>query len=169
MGHRRKLIIEIEHALNQTENRPGLCIYYANTVANLLHRHGLHVVIQAGSLQWPRIRRAEDDGVTNSHFAYMWSPHTTASLRSMSIGNLPEMHVWVGLIESQELVDFSTRHFKEAAQKLGMTWTADSPPPYVWCPANQLPDWVRYTPNREATLFACHILEKLFHPRYLRP
>ena len=54
--------------------RPGLCLYYAHHTAAVLCQHGLSAVIQAGSLQWPRVRRGEDDGQIDTHFAYMWTP-----------------------------------------------------------------------------------------------
>ena len=168
MGKRAKIVSEIERHLARLEDRPGLCLYYAHHVAAVLWRHGYRAVIQAGSLQWPRVRRDEDDGVMNTHFAYEWTPQTPASAMSIALGNLPEMHVWVGLVEQQEIVDFTTRHLKASAIALGMTWTAADPPAYLWCPANQTPDWVVYRPNRDASLYACNLLKRLFNPNYLR-
>ena len=169
MGKRKKMIAEIERSLAQLDDRPGLCLHVAHRVAQVLWRHKLPVVLQAGSLQWPRIRLPEeDDGEINTHFSYMFSPHTLASRLSMAAGNLPELHCWVGLVDTQEIVDFSTRHLAGAALKLEMFWTAPAPPRFLWCGANQLPDQVRYEPNREATLYACSVLKKLFDPPYLR-
>ena len=34
------------------------------------------------------------------------------SAMSVAMGNLPEMHVWVGIVDQQEIVDFTTRHLK---------------------------------------------------------
>ena len=87
---------------------------------------------------------------------------------SVALGNLPEMHVWVGIVDRQELVDFTTRHLKAVAGALGMAWTATDPPSYLWCPANQTPDWVVYRPNREASIYAGLLLKRLFDPVYLR-
>jgi hypothetical protein len=126
------------------------------------------VVIQAGSLQWPRVLRSEDDGVMNTHFAYQWTPGAYDSAVSVAMGNLPEMHVWVGLLDSQEIVDFTTRHLTLAAARRGMAWTAPRPPSYLWCPANGLPDWVVYRPNRDASIYACTLLKRLFDPVYLQ-
>ena len=74
MGKRGKIIAEIERQINRLDNRPGLCLFYAHHTAAVLWRHGQRAVIQAGSLQWPRVRREEDDGVINTHFAYEWTP-----------------------------------------------------------------------------------------------
>ncbi len=167
MGKRAKIINEIERRIAKLADRPGQCLYYAHHTAATLWKHGFEAVIQAGSLQWPRIRPEEDDGQVNSHFAYMWTPHDPASALAAALGNLPEIHVWVGILDRQELVDFSTRHLKTAATARGMTWTAADPPRYLWSPGDQLPNWVVYEPNREATLYACKILQELFNSVYL--
>lgn len=152
---------------DQTEDTPGQCLYFAHAVATVLHLLGLRPVIQAGSMQWPRMRREEDDGVTNTHFAYMWQPDHPESIMARAVGALPEIHVWVGLVETQELIDFSTRHFRRHAEACGVKWTAEDPPAFLWAPAASLPDWVLYTPDRDATLYAASVLGKLFHPKYL--
>jgi hypothetical protein len=168
MGKRAKIIAEIEKALSRLDDRPGLCLYYAHHTARILWQHRLRVVIQAGSLQWPRVARAEDDGVIDTHFSYMWTPHAPESALSVALGQLPEMHVWVGILDRQELVDFSTRHLTAAALERGLAWSAAAPPSYLWCPANETPDWVVYSPNQDATIYACGILRRLFNPSYLR-
>ena len=168
MGKRAKVIAEIERQVSKLDNRPGLCLYYAHHTLSILWRHGFQAVVQAGSLQWPRIRKEEDDGVVNTHFAYEWSPQTPESAMSVALGNLPEMHVWVGIVDQQELVDFTTRHLKTAAAALDMAWTATDPPAYLWCSANQTPDRVVYRPNRDASIYACVLLKRLFAPAYLK-
>ena len=168
MGKRGKIIAEIERHVVRLEDRPGLCLYYAHATAAVLWQRGHEAVIQAGSLQWPRVKRSEDDGVIDTHFAYEWTPGAWDSRLSMALGNLPEMHVWVGLVDHQEIVDFTTRHLRASASQRGMVWTATVPPPYLWCRADQLPDWVVYQPNREATIYACMILKRLFDPIYLK-
>jgi hypothetical protein len=71
------------------------------------------------------------------------------------------MHCWVGLLKEQEIVDFSVRHLKMAATASGVNWTAPNPPLYLWCSVNDIPDDVRYIPNREASIYASIILERL--------
>jgi hypothetical protein len=168
MGKRGKIIAEIERDVGRLENWPGLCLFSAHHTASVLWRHRYKAVIQAGSLQWPRIRREEDDGVINTHFAYEWTPGAYESALSVALGNLPEIHVWVGLLDSQEIVDFTTRHLKAAAAEQGMAWSAADPPAYLWCPAAAPPDWVVYRPNRDASVYACTILKRLFDPVYLQ-
>jgi hypothetical protein len=146
----------------------GKCLYITHTVATALHKHRLRPVIQSGSMQWPIMAREDDDGTVNTHFAYMWNPGDIASIISMAHGALPEMHVWCGLTQPQTIIDFSTRNLREHAEACGLTWRSGDPPEYLFRRTDQLPDWVVYTPNCEATLYACRILRSLFDPAYLR-
>ncbi len=146
----------------------GKCLYIAHATASVLHRAGLRPVIQAGSMQWPIMARDEDDVHCSTHFAYMWAPTDPASLAALAAGGLPEMHVWVGLLRPQTLIDFSTRNFRKHAEACGLTWQSGDPPEFLWAAADEMPDWVVYTPNRQATLYACGILNSLFQPSYLR-
>lgn len=155
---------------NHAPNCPtGKCLYIAHAAATVLHAHGLRPVIQAGSLQWPIMNREDDDGTSNTHFAYMWHPEHPASLEARAAGALPEMHVWLGLISpnTQTLIDFSTRDLRAHAEACGLIWRSGDPPEFLWATADTMPDWVFYIPNREATLYACRILKDLFNPQYL--
>lgn len=90
----------IENLVSRLPDQPGLCLHYAHHTASVLKHCGFRPAIQAGSLQWPRIRPEEDDGEISTHFAYMWSPQTSESMLSVTMGNLPEMHVcvsWPGM------------------------------------------------------------------------
>jgi len=170
------VVSEIESEILSLEGIPqadgihGRCLYIAHATASVLHRHGRRVCIQAGSMQWPRMRREEDDiiGSRHTHFAYMWEPRSQKSRQALFEGHMPEMHVWVALLDSQEVVDFSTRDFRTLAEAAGLAWTADAPPRYLCAGEHNWPDWVRYEPYREATLVACRILQELFQPNYLR-
>ena len=167
------MLTAIQHAITEVlrdripEQTWGKCLYIAHAVATVLHKNGLRPVIQAGSLQWPIMDRADDDGRSNTHFAYMWSPGDPASIMAQHAGGLPEMHVWVGLVESQTLIDFATRDLKKHAEACGLVWRSGDPPDYLWTTAYSLPDWVVYTPSLDATLYACRILKSLFAPPYL--
>ena len=157
----KELVAEIEQAISKLDNRPGLCLYYAKETMAVLRSHGYTAVIQAGSLQWPCLRPEDDDGVISTHFAYMWSPGDLSSAFSVALGNLPEIHCWVGLVKEQEIVDFSVRHLKKAAAIVGVKWTAADPPQYLWCAAQNIPGDVRYIPDREASIYASIIMERI--------
>ena len=150
------------------DNPAGNCLYITHAVATVLHNEGLRPIIQAGSLQWPIIPRDEDDGVSNSHFAYMWDPMHPRSIAARAVGMLPEMHVWLGLLDPPTLIDFSTRDLRVLAEASGLIWRSGDPPEFLWATEEEMPDWVVYTPNRDATLYACMILKSLFDPTYLK-
>lgn len=152
------MITEIEELIMSLGNHPGLCFYYTKYIIDILKRYGYNAVPQAGSMQWRRLK--EDDGVCATHFSYMWNPATPISTISMALGQLPEMHCWVGLIDEQEVVDFSTRHLKSAAAAIGMEWTAEDPPQYLWCAVGDIPESAYYIPNREATIYAGLLMEQ---------
>jgi hypothetical protein len=86
----------------------------------------------------------------------------------VALGALPEIHVWVGLLDTNEIVDFSTGHLREIAEECGLTWATPDPPDYVWAGADTMPEGVVYTPNMDATLYAGRTLWKLFKPDYLK-
>jgi hypothetical protein len=70
---------------------------------------------------------------------------------------MPEMHVWVGIPSTGEVVDLTTCYLvKQAHMRAGINWTADLPPDYLW--SNQPPMGVVYRPNRDATLLAMRFL-----------
>jgi hypothetical protein len=157
----RELVLEIEQAIFGLGDRPGLCLYYAKETMAVFARHGYKAVVQAGSLQWRCLHPEDDDGIISTHFSYMWSPGDPISAFSVALGNLPEMHCWIGLLKEQEIVDFSIRYLKTAATTLGVKWTATDPPPYLWCSVNDIPDDVWYIPNREASIYASILMERL--------
>jgi hypothetical protein len=155
------IITEIDCHISRIGDRPGLCLHYAKEAIAILTRHGYRAVIQAGSLQWPCLCPEDDDGIVATHFAYMWDPTSPINTFSLALGNLPEMHCWVGLLDQQEIVDFSVRHLKEAAAIRGVRWTAEDPPSHLWCPVDKIPDDVRYIPDMKASIFAHMLLESL--------
>jgi len=70
---------------------------------------------------------------------------------------LPEIHVWVGLPDSGEIVDFSTSTFKKLAiERHGLRWSGPDPPKFLW---GIPPSGTIYRPHREATLFALELLK----------
>ena len=167
MGKHAEMVAKIEKRISRLPGQPGLCLHIAHHVCSVLHLYDQYAVIQAGSLQWPRLRPEDDDGQVDTHFSYMFTPLTPASVLSMAQGNLPEIHCWVGLPDEQILVDFSVKDLPMAAAKLGMAWTAPPPPKHLWCSARALPAGVVYQPDREATLLACRILKRLYNPTWL--
>lgn len=129
------------------------------------------VLIQAGSASWPRVAPHLDDGVSSTHFSYEWDTKSPlASLARLgihvvmgqSIGYaLPEMHCWLGLPETQEIIDFTTGLWPEACYyRIGEPWLADRPPEYLWVQGKHLPQSVRYHADPDAIDLAILVLAR---------
>lgn len=146
----------------------GRCIVAAHFTCEELLERGCKAVLQAGSMQWPRIRPEQDDGKCATHFAYMWTPTSPISQRQLRRGATPELHAWVGILDTQEIVDVQTRYFPQACQLLiGQDWPGDPPPDYLW--ASEAPHGVVYDLDGHATMYVAARILKLFNPWYLQP
>lgn len=145
----------------------GSCLHRTIVGLHVLGKHEdiPRVVIQAGSMSWPRIKPEEDDGKCNTHFSYQFEA-TNEQLKAkldVAAANkhrrdfflaLPEIHVWLGIPETQELIDFSTENLPSTCCfTLGETWTAPKPPPYLWTDNEGMPLGVHYKANMYATSF----------------
>ncbi len=131
-------------------------------------------IIQAGSAQWPRVPPELDDGVSPTHFAYEWNPeHPVTRLfltgftplvqraDGHTAASLPEMHVWLGCPDSEEIIDFTTGLWPAACQAtLGEDWLAEHPPEYLWTFGSRLPKDVRYIASREAIEVVIEVLRQ---------
>ena len=98
----------------------GRCFYWSLTLMGVLLQQGYHALIQAGSLSWPIVPPGQDDGHSPTHFSYEWSPWREESEAALKLGLLPEIHVWVGLPDQNELLDFTTKFLPDQAAKEGL-------------------------------------------------
>lgn len=129
------------------------------------------VAIQAGSASWPRIPKELDDGKVNTHLTYRFELDSFSTARFLfallGITNeqhlengdipLPEIHVWLGLPDTHEIIDFTTGTWPQACQEiLGEAWLAPQPPEYFW--GSSLPNDVRYNPDWRATVMMIELL-----------
>ena len=135
------------------DGQGGSCLYWSLTLMGVLLQHGYRALIQAGSMSWPIVPPGEDDGKSPTHFSYEWSPWREESQAALTLGLLPEIHVWVGLPDQNELLDFSTKSLPEQAAKDGLVWRTAPPPDFLWCGPSELPDGVIYKPNLDAIGF----------------
>lgn len=139
------------------EMNAGLCLHWTHCACCVLRQSGYRAILQAGSMNWPINRNAPEPQPT--HFSYEWEPDNFDSALRIAQGALPECHVWAALPDRNEIVDFSTGFFKGVASKRhGLTWLDADPPEYLWCPANALPEGVRYRPSLQAIRFVCEFL-----------
>jgi hypothetical protein len=141
----------------------GNCPFWALAVIEAGKREGRRLVLQAGSLQWRYVPPQLDDGVSSTHFSYMWSPNDPRSRQAIAMGMLPEVHVWAADVDTQEIIDLSTRELKTIAEtRYGLDWKTADPPNYVWMTRDEYlaqPD-ANYSANREATLLVYRMLEQ---------
>lgn len=146
----------------------GACLYWADSTVKILRKYGYNAQLQAGSLQWScRNNNWIDDGVSHTHFSYMWDKNVARQfLRNglLSVGILPEMHCWAGIIDTNEIVDLSTRHLIQQYEKtMREEWQAPTPPLYLWADKDTILDGVRYIPDVEAIYFALMVLKETKH------
>lgn len=149
-------------------SRPGgWCLYLAGLTVAAAARHDVRLVFQAGSASWPRLPLAQmpgcpgDDGERQTHFAFAWEPNSAHTRRCIAADVLPEMHVWAGHPERQEVVDLSTSTLPELCTVLtGLDWPGPRPPPWLWYDAGTMSPWTNYVPNARATTLAASVLPR---------
>jgi hypothetical protein len=145
-----------EHGAN------GSCLYWSLTAGLVLQRHGIRSILQAGTMLWPM---AEDTGTNETHFGYQWDPTDIGSQAALEVGAMPEIHIWIVLPETQEIIDFSVRHLPRLAALDGKTWTKETPPDFLWVKKEQMPDGVIYRAEVGATLW---LIRKLAQDGYVK-
>lgn len=152
-----KIVCEIAAIMEQYYAPPlgARCLYWSYQLVLRLAKEGVRGLIQAGDAMWPRVRPEQDDGVSPTHFSYVWDKHE--AMDKILRGIFPEIHVWVGIPESQTIIDLTTKYWPERCQQLiGCDWPGDKPPDYLWVHGDELPNGVIYNPKVDATLFAMH-------------
>ncbi len=136
----------------------GSCLYWTLTGLGILNSLGFRALLQAGSMSWPILPPDQDDGTAPTHFSYEWSPWREESKAALQLGLLPEIHMWIGLPDENELVDFSTKWLPQQAAHEGLVWRTEPPPNFLWCGPSDLPAGVIYRPNMEAIQFALNLI-----------
>lgn len=145
---------EREDAVAEVEERmrdPALprvrgCLWYAAFTVLAIAKRGGRPVLQAGSASWRFKSKAVDDGRGPTHWSYLFDPGHFQSVLSMAEGRLPQIHCWVGLSRSGEIVDLTTRHLPELVRTslAGEEWTEAPPPAYFWGRPEAMPPSWRY-------------------------
>ena len=156
ISDRERIVIDVSNWIENSGISPQhrACLYWSTILCKRLHEEGIKSIIQAGSMNWPIIDPRNDDGVSPTHYSYEYTECTPLDIiRSLSASILPEMHVWVGVPETNEIIDLTTKYFMcNCSEISGLEWKSKPPPPYLW--ANELPDNVYYTPNPQACMIA---------------
>lgn len=133
----------------------SLCLPHAFLTIEALRARGHRAILQAGSASWRYLHPNLDDGVTATHFSYMWAPEDPRSIEAIREYRMPEVHVWVATTDPLELVDLTTGHQVAQARRLaGIAWTAEPPGPYLW---GLPPRGMMYRPYERATMLALEV------------
>lgn len=159
----------------------GLCLYAA--FASLMAAAHLEIpaMFMAGSMSWRFVPPDLDDGVSPTHFSYMWNDNPTAESQANHRAiqkalempeaqlaafieqnngfrqNLPECHCWVGLPLDNKVFDLTTGAFQEQSARAGLKgWRTPSPPKYYFGPGMANGDII-YAPNPDATTMMFHL------------
>jgi hypothetical protein len=144
----------------------GRCLQHATFgIKRLLEAGRKDVLLQAGSMSWPVVDVKDDDGKSPTHFTFQWTDDdclpTLMMLKDRKHDDpvrLPEIHVWIGLKDSGEVVDFSTYDLPRICESVTggqVKWRGALPPDFIWSPL--LPDRVIY----EAIPLACQCAMQL--------
>lgn len=164
----REAYVTAARTFPEVEDFSVHCLVLAGAVIATASKHGLRLVLQAGSAYWPRVTDETDDGVEANRFGYEWTPNEHASRLRRAMGLMPEIHVWAadprpGVLE---IVDLTAGAFPEqCAQLTGETWKAPRPPKWFWGTAKDLPPLASYVPTLDATQFAARMLAQALTER----
>ena len=127
------------------------CIAYSVTGQAVLCEMGIKAQITAGTMMWPRIDMTKDDGVSATHFSYVFEPQGPVTKARLAADLLPEMHAWITLPDRKEILDLTTRHLKVQCERTaGLPWLGPDPPKFLWCDWSKLPAHVHYEPHPDA-------------------
>lgn len=112
-----------------------------------------NAIIKAGSMSWPMIDMSHDDGVSPTHFSYIWTPGSI-----LINDKLPEIHVWVEC--DNHIIDMNTKYLPNLCETMsGYKWAGKMPPDYLWAEKNNLPAYVIYKSYDDASKLANELLE----------
>jgi hypothetical protein len=149
---------------SQPEKAPEshYCFWWAVFTVSVLQEYGHQAQLQAGSAFYKRIRPEEDDGEITSDWGYLFEWNEKA--RSAIIqGGMPEMHVWAAITHENkdgEIVDLTSKFFKERCEQDGYRWTNVDPPDYLWASTHNWPhNLAYYQPDMQAIALAYGMLQ----------
>lgn len=108
------------------------CVHHAFFLYKTLFQMGYNAKMKAGSAQFEAVSKEMDDGVSATHYSYIFEPEIGFPL--LRAGNLPECHAWVeyryrGI---KYVVDATTCFLPKLVESTPIVWSAPSPPDYLW-------------------------------------
>jgi hypothetical protein len=117
------------------------CLFWAASFNEAARAVGIDALLQAGSASF---QFQHDDGVSPTHFTYEFEA-APAMLRFQN-GELPEMHVWSAIKDTNEIVDLSTKfQAQQAKETQGFDWEPRfQMGPWLWVGV----EWLRQCNSR---------------------
>jgi hypothetical protein len=132
-------------------DNPKACLYHAMAMHRALCECGFdstRVLLQAGSATWRVVSEEADDGVSPTHYSYVYEGWP-------DLLSMPEVHVWVAVLDTVTnevwIVDTTVQYVKQLAEEKGLAWAMPEFPPFFWCRYADLPKDCHYEPDKEAT------------------
>lgn len=151
---KREVLTEVNTVMANWPRKERACLYYAAHAALALSKRGVRAILQAGSASWRFKAPAQDDGGV-THYSYLFDPAVPHPIEC-----LPEMHCWVGIVNTGEIVDLTTG-FVPGLMAIALPdekWTEPVPPPYFWGGRQDIPNGWIYDATLDAVLLAYRFL-----------
>ena len=117
------------------------CLLWASAVGEILKGMGIKSAIQAGTAHF-RINHPDRDNDEGQPNAFSYTYHENEAMGHLFKGEFPEMHCWLYIPETEEIVD-TTTGFQPAQMKkmIGREWDAEIlPPEHLWITVQELMD-----------------------------
>lgn len=133
------------------------CLNWMVHGAIALGAFGIRSIAQAGTAHFRFLPAHLDDGVCDTHHGFEWSPYTPQSMAKIAEGQLPEIHCWLAIPETREIVDFSTGYIHHGCPH---PWQADPLSRYLWRREGDSHPGCVYRPHPEAILFLLNFMRK---------
>ena len=163
---RTAILQEIEERLvsyrQRTLQPAGFCVPAARLAIDVARKHGISLVLQAGSAKWPRtLPGFADGGPTN--YGYTWRGLTPTVIERVQAGALPELHCWCVVKGTDEIVDPTAGEFPmQAACWAGIDWPGPQPPIALWALRNSLPPGTEYKADINATALVAQLISTAY-------
>lgn len=159
--YKRVLAMTQEDTPPDTFNTGRCCLpFMVNGIIAIMEMTGLTPIPQAGSASFRFIPEEVQPLTGHTHFEYQWDPEHPLSKAAIRDGKLPEIHCWIAIRETQEIVDFSTGFVHVAAATAGLIWQMPPPPPYIWRRAGDPYPGTCYKPELAAIRFIMKFLQE---------
>ncbi len=151
----RKRVLDIKPAAAKIEKS---CLYHAGVLVQVMREHGIHdAYLQGGSAGWARLTKEQDDGkdTTFPQYSYIYGDCGIKDLMAILEGNMPEMHVWVYRLSTDEYIDLTTCYQEKQCQEMiGADWPGKKLPEYLWAKPAEMPKGCFYNAHPHATRLA---------------